>query len=227
MSGNYVIAISGGSGSGKTTLAKKLSAFFSKASGININGQVLGKISEKILGQDSYYIDQSKRFDKDGGSVNFDHPKALEFSLFGKQVQQLKNNLQVEVPIYDFATHKRVEQTEAFPPERIIIVEGTLLFSQPELLPLFDEMIFLEVSEETRFERRLKRDTEERGRTRDGVFSQFYSQVKPMHDQFVEPSKNAASIILRDSKMIVSNRRASQIRNEVIDALNKILSGKS
>lgn len=215
MNRNYIIAIAGGSGSGKTTLAKKLCKIFSNNSKLN------------ILGQDSYYIDQSENFDKDGGSVNFDHPDALEFSLMGRHIQSLKEDSPIEVPIYDFATHKRLSITEKFLPSEMIFVEGTLLYSQPELHHLFDEMIFLEVEESLRYRRRLKRDTEERGRTEEGVYNQFYKQVKPMHDQFVEPSKHHASLILQEDHLIITQRPASRIRAEVLEALKLIMSTKS
>src|SRR5262249_18401642 len=154
----------GGSGSGKTTLAKKIQ-------------KALGSKGCVILGQDSYYIDQSKSFDRDGGAVNFDHPNALEFSLMKTQIELLRLGRNIDVPIYDFATHTRSSEKEIVRNCPYILVDGTLILSQRPLVPLFDEAIFLEVDEDTRFQRRLKRDVEERGRTPQGVRDQFFKQV--------------------------------------------------
>ena len=207
----WVIAIAGGSGSGKTTLAKKVLAHFARE-------------GCAILGQDSYYIDQSHRFDRDGGSVNFDHPSALEFSLLAKHLEALKNGRDVEVPIYDFATHKRSAKTQPLKHHPIILVDGTLILSQEILLPLFDEAVFLEVDEETRFQRRLKRDVEQRGRTPEGVRDQFYKQVKIMHDEFVEPSKAASSVLISGGKPLVQRACAkgeAGIQKRLLDLLKR------
>jgi uridine kinase len=204
-----VIAIVGGSGSGKTTLAKKIRAKLAARGCV-------------ILGQDSYYIDQSARFDHDGGAVNFDHPNSLEFSLLAQHIQELKQGRDIEVPIYDFATHKRMSATEFFQHHPTILVDGTLILSQPQLLPLFDESIFLEVGEDLRFQRRLKRDVEERGRTPEGVHEQFYKQVKIMHDQFVEPSKAASSILIRETQVVVQKRDCSEFQAALLQLLAEI-----
>lgn len=177
-----IIAISGGSGSGKTTFARDLK-------------DALGS-GCSILYQDSYYIDQSEKFDKDGGAVNFDHPDALEFSLLAHHLGLLKKGQKIEVPIYDFATHTRKSDTVILNPCPYILVDGILILSQKELHPHFDLSIYVDTCEQVRFERRLRRDVEERGRTPQGVEDQFYAQVAPMHDLFVEPSKNYASRIL-------------------------------
>lgn len=204
-----IIAVAGGSGSGKTTLARKIQ----KA--LEAEGCV-------ILGQDSYYIDQSRRFDRDGGAVNFDHPDALEFSLMKTQIELLKLGRDIDVPIYDFATHTRSSEKETIYNCPYILVDGTLILSQPSLLPLFDEAIFLEVDEDTRFQRRLKRDVEERGRTPQGVREQFYRQVKSMHDEFVEPSKASASLLLVGNQLRVQQKHNSQLQLQLIEIINKI-----
>ena len=178
----FIIGVSGGSGSGKTTLANRLQ-------------RALGDDKSAILYQDSYYIDQSHRFDRDGGSVNFDHPDALEFSALFDHLQQLREGQIVKVPIYEFATHKRLERTTAFPPKAVIIVEGILIYSSPSFLSHFDLSIFVDAPEDIRYARRLRRDTEERGRTEQGVYDQFFNQVAPMHDRFVEPVKHQADIL--------------------------------
>lgn len=183
MSDVLIIGIAGGSGSGKTTFATKLR-------------EKIGKENSDVLGQDSYYIDQSHRFDHDGGSVNFDHPNSLEFSLMASQLKELKIHKSVEIPIYDFATHKRLAKTNRLNPHKIIFVDGILIFSQPDVVDCLDYKIFIDCAEDLRFSRRLNRDVAERGRTPEGVRAQFYAQVKPMHDEFVEPSKNVACDIV-------------------------------
>lgn len=173
-----IIGVAGGSGSGKTTLARELVSEFQKKG-----------MSSKILRQDSYYIDQSDKFDRDGGAVNFDHPDSLEFSLLAKHLKMLEAGESIEVPIYDFPTHSRSKTCEKFEPVDIVVVDGILIFSQEDVLAEMDFTIFVEASEDNRFQRRLARDVKERGRTEQGVRDQFFGQVKPMHDEFVEPSR--------------------------------------
>lgn len=184
-----VVGIAGGSGSGKTTLANTLKEF-------------LG-VRAAILYQDSYYIDQSHRFDKDGGSVNFDHPESLEFSLLAAHIRQLKAGRAIEVPCYDFTTHKRLPRTEAFPCCEVVIVDGILLLSQESICDVLDISVFVDCEEALRYERRLERDVRERGRTPEGVLRQFTHQVKPMHDLFVEPSKENADFVYSGEENIV------------------------
>lgn len=179
----FICGIAGGSGSGKSTLAKAIQ-------------KALPPDCVGILTQDSYYIDQSQRFDGDGGSVNFDHPNSLEFSLLEFHLQQLKKGLPVKVPTYDFSTHSRLKRTNNFKPSPIVLVDGTLLFSQPKLVQALDLRLFVDTPEKERLERRLRRDVQERGRTPDGVRKQFQNQVKPMHDRFIEGSKSQAHWVL-------------------------------
>lgn len=174
----YLIGIAGGSGSGKTFLAQRLA-------------KKLGASAQIIL-QDSYYHDHSQQFDHDGGSVNFDHPSAIDFKLLTKQLGQLKNGQNINMPQYDFKTHARVHSTLTTAPTEVIIVDGILIFTHPELRALFDKMVFVDTPEEIRFQRRLTRDVAERGRTPEGVRNQFYKQVVPMHNKFVGPSKQHA-----------------------------------
>lgn len=183
---SIIVAIAGGSGSGKTTLARKIC-------------QRLGFDSCSILSQDHYYLDQSNKFDGDGGSVNFDHPDSLDFNLLAEHLVALKQGLPVHVPVYDFVTHSRKPSLEPMLPSPVIVVDGTLLFSQPQILENVDYTIFVDISEEVRFKRRMKRDVQERGRTESGVTKQFLAQVKPMHDQFVEPSKKHAKHLANDT----------------------------
>ncbi len=184
-----LVGVTGGSGSGKSTLARALS-------------EAIGMEKCAILSQDHYYRDQSARFKEDGGEVNFDHPDALDFELLRKHLESLKAGNRIQVPIYEFATHKRLEQCEIMECKPVVIVDGTLLLSQEPLRPFFKISIFLEVSEELRYQRRLQRDVRERGRTPEGVNKQFMNQVKPMHDRFVEPSKIFADLVF-DEKMSI------------------------
>ena len=182
----FIVGVAGGSGSGKTTFANELK-------------KSLGDSLCDILAQDSYYIDQSDKFDHDGGSVNFDHPDAIDSELLSKHLEALKSMSEINIPIYDFATHKRLQKTTSFKPRKIVLVDGILLYSWPEVTQHFNHKVFVDCPEELRFQRRLKRDVEERGRTPDGVHAQFFKQVKPMHDKFVEPSKKEACDIITEA----------------------------
>ncbi|MBP9681332.1 MAG: uridine kinase [Bacteriovorax sp.] len=181
----YIIGVAGGSGSGKTYFARELK-------------NLLGDESCTILYQDNYYIDQSHRFDGDGGSVNFDHPSSLDFALLAHGLSVLKKNMSIDVPIYEFATHKRLKDTITCEPKKIILVDGILILDSALVRDQLDEAIFFDTPEDLRYKRRLDRDVHERGRTPDGVKKQFDLQVRPMHDQFVQPSKIFAQTIVCD-----------------------------
>src|SRR5665213_2372416 len=177
----FLLGVAGGSGSGKTYFARDLV-------------RRLGDDRCTIVYQDSFYIDQSKRFDFDGGSVNFDHPSSIDFDCLAQRLASLKSGKAAEIPIYDFATHQRKTETVQMAPKSVIIVDGILIFHAPQVRALFDDLIFFDTAEELRFQRRLERDVKERGRTPDGVHKQFFSQVKPMHDLYVEPSRELSLI---------------------------------
>lgn len=181
---SFILGVAGGSGSGKTYFAKELKA-------------ALGEHAT-IVYQDNFYIDQSHRFDHDGGAVNFDHPESLDLVLLAQCLSELKTGKTTQIPIYDFKTHSRCQEQLAIEATRIVIVDGILIFHPDYLRAQFDEMIFFDTPESLRFQRRLERDVNERGRTPDGVKTQFLKQVKPMHDAFVEPSKNFAHTIVKD-----------------------------
>lgn len=185
MEAPYIIGVAGGSGSGKTFFARELQ-------------KILGDALCTILYQDNYYIDQSHRFDGDGGSVNFDHPDSLDFALLAKGLADLKAGKSIKVPIYDFATHSRKVETLDCHPKKIILVDGILILDSKLVREELDEAVFFDTPEELRFTRRLERDVHERGRTAEGVKKQFDLQVKPMHNQFVEPSKSYAQTIVKD-----------------------------
>lgn len=200
MSLSFVVIISGGSGSGKTTLAQALL-------------KNLGENNVQILEQDNYYIDQSKNFDGDGNSVNFDHPKALDFCLMLKQMSDLKNKKDIQAPCYDVATHSRTKATKQIKSKAILIVEGTLILAQKKLRELGDLNIFVDCQEDLRFSRRLHRDTTERGRTVEGVRAQFVNQVTPMHNQFVEGSKIFANNIVTVNNF---DKKILEITNNIL-----------
>lgn len=181
------IAVTGGSGSGKTTFSRMLQAN-------------LGEYFCSILPQDAYYRDMHEYFDRDGGSVNFDHPDSLEFELLAAHLKELKQGRDVQIPQYNFATHQRLSEAKPFPCRPVVLIDGTLVLTQSELRPLFDMTFFIETQEDLRFQRRLQRDVRERGRTPEGVHEQFFNHVKPMHDLFVEPSKRFADQVVSGEK---------------------------
>lgn len=185
----YLLGVAGGSGSGKTYFSEALVRELQKHCGRNVC---------EIVYQDNFYIDQSQRFDRDGGAVNFDHPDSIDFALLAAHLRTLKSGAETEIPTYDFATHQRRPETLKVKPEKIIIVDGILIFHSPEVRSLFDDLIFFQTPEKLRFQRRLERDVKQRGRTPDGVHEQFIKQVKPMHDLYVEPSKTFATTIVKD-----------------------------
>lgn len=201
----FIIGVAGGSGSGKTTFARRLF-------------EALGTHRCCVLAQDSYYFDQSARFDYDGGSVNFDHPSSIDFDLMGDHLSTLKQGTSVEVPQYCFKNHTRKEETTPMTPKAVVVVDGILVLSQPQVRCHFDTSVFLSIPEETRFQHRLRRDVEERGRTAEGVHNQFFTQVKPMHDSFVEPSKEHAEHLITDYTIFdtILSRVAGMVPNEFV-----------
>jgi uridine kinase len=178
-----VIAIAGGSGSGKTTVAQVIL-------------QRVGPDRISFLQHDAYYKDLSGLPPVQRAEVNFDHPNSLESELLIQHIKQLKNGQPVEVPIYDFATHSRTERTYSVQARGVILVEGILLFAEPALRDLFDVKLFVDTDSDIRFIRRLQRDIAERGRTTDSVIHQYMTTVRPMHLEFVEPSKRYADVII-------------------------------
>jgi uridine kinase len=181
---SFILGVCGGSCSGKTSFAQALV-------------KRLGADRAKILYQDSYYIDQSARF-KEDGDVNFDHPDAIDFELLGRHLDALKNGESVEVPIYDFVTHKRLSASETLDPCDVVILDGTLILSQSAIVKRLSDSLFIDCPEDLRLARRKKRDVVERGRTPQGVVKQFELHVKPMHDSFVQPSMGKAQWVLYD-----------------------------
>lgn len=182
-----LIGVAGGSGSGKTTFSRMLQA--------NLGDHFCG-----IVSQDSYYRDLHEYFDRDGGKVNFDHPESIEFELLIKHLRYLRRGHDIQIPRYDFSTHRRLVETTHFAFRPVVIVDGILLLTQSELRPLLDFAFFIDTQEDLRFQRRLARDVRERGRTPEGVRQQFMSHVKPMHDLFVGPSGRFADRVISGEK---------------------------
>jgi uridine kinase len=178
-----VIGIAGGSGSGKTTVAQEIL-------------QRVGPSQIAFLQHDSYYKDLTGLPPTQRAEVNFDHPNSLETELLIRHIESLRDGKPVDVPIYDFSTHSRTAQTFTVQPRRVILVEGILIFAEPELRKLFDVKLFVDTDSDLRFIRRLHRDITERGRTTESVIKQYQSTVRPMHLEFVEPSKRYADVII-------------------------------
>ena len=177
-----VIGIAGGSGSGKTTLARAIAKRLGK--------QLLH------LEFDSYYKDLAHQTSAERAKANFDHPDSLDAALLQKHLLLLKSGGSIDVPVYDFATHTRRKQPRRVTPAPLILVEGILLFSVPELATACDIKIFVDAEPDLRFSRRLRRDIVERSRSVDAIIGQWEETVKPMHDKYVQPSKRVADIIV-------------------------------
>lgn len=178
-----VIGIAGGSGSGKTTVAQEI-----------LNRVGPDRIA--FLQHDSYYKDLSGLPPTQRAEINFDHPNSLETELLIEHIGSLRDGKPVEVPIYDFSTDSRTSQTFTVAPRPVILVEGILIFTEAALRELFDVKIFVDTDADLRFIRRLQRDLAERGRTTEAVIKQYKATVRPMHLEFVEPSKRYADVII-------------------------------
>jgi uridine kinase len=177
-----MIGVVGGSGSGKTTVARAIYDF-------------LG-MDAAFIDQDAYYRDLLHLPLEERRRVNFDHPDAFDTELLVEQLTRLQQGLPIQKPTYDFAAHTRAQATIEIYPRDVILIDGILLFADGRLRPLFDIKIFVDVAEDVRFIRRLQRDVAERGRTMDDVIHQYLTTVRPMHLEFVEPSKRYADMIL-------------------------------
>jgi uridine kinase len=178
-----VIGIAGGTGSGKTTVA-------------NVILKRVGKANIAYIPHDAYYRELGDLPPEQKAAVNFDHPNSLESELMIAHIKQLKDGRSIELPIYDFSTHSRTGKTIRVEPHRVIVVEGILIFAEPGLRDLFDVKIFVDTDPDIRFIRRLTRDITERGRTTEKVIHQYLTTVRPMHLEFVEPSKRYAHVII-------------------------------
>jgi uridine kinase len=201
-----VIGIAGGTGSGKTTVAKVII-------------DRVGKDHIALLPHDAYYKDLAELEPAQRATINFDHPDSLETSLLIEHIKQLKNLQSIELPVYDFKTHNRTTETIHIEPQPVILVEGILILAEKGLRDLFDVKIFVDTDPDIRFIRRLERDIVERGRTSYSVVQQYLATVRPMHLEFVEPSKRYADVIIPEGGLntvamdMVVARLESLLRN--------------
>jgi uridine kinase len=183
MGRSLVVGIAGGTGSGKTTVAEKLAAAMPQGRCVTIE-------------HDAYYRDQGHLTPDERATINYDHPSALESSLLAEHLRGLRAGEPVDVPIYDFATHTRRAETRRVLPAPVIIVEGILVFCEAKLREQMDVKIFVDTDPDIRLMRRIRRDLEVRGRTFQSVRDQYYATVRPMHIEYVEPTKRWADLIV-------------------------------
>ncbi|MDO9262192.1 MAG: uridine kinase [Flavobacteriaceae bacterium] len=182
-----IIGLAGGTGSGKTTVVN----------------QILHELPPDevcVISQDSYYKETENLSYEDRTKINFDHPNAIDFDLLVKHVAELKKGNVIEQPVYSFITHNRTKDTHKTHPRNVIIVEGILIFNSKALRDLFDIKVFVHADADERLIRRVRRDIEERGRDINEVLGRYQSTLKPMHQQFIEPSKTYADIIIPNDR---------------------------
>ena len=179
----FVIGVAGGTGSGKTTVVKRIM-------------DALGETDVTVLAHDRYYRDHPDLRLEERGGLNYDHPNSLDTDLLVGHLRALREGRSADLPVYDFTRHVRKPETMPVQPGSAIIVEGILIFADSELRSLMDVKVFVDTDSDIRFIRRLQRDIAERGRTVPSVIDQYMSTVKPMHDEFVEPSKRYADLIV-------------------------------
>ena len=196
-----VLGIAGGTGSGKTTVVHQII-------------EELPKGEVTVISQDSYYNKTNHLTFEERCTINFDHPNAIDFDLLISDLKKLKLGQTIEQPIYSFDTHNRIDETMTTLPQKVIIVEGILIFTNKYLRDLMDIKIFVHADSDERLIRRLKRDTKERGRNLDEVLERYQNTLKPMHQQFIEPTKNFADLIIPNDKY---NNVAVDIMRTVIN----------
>ncbi|WP_111706517.1 uridine kinase [Lutibacter citreus] len=198
-----IIGIAGGTGSGKTTVVNRI-----------LNEIPADEVC--VISQDSYYSETKHLSYEERTKINFDHPKAIDFDLLVEHLNSLRNGETIEQPVYSFITHNRTKDTLITHPSKVIIVEGILIFNSKALRDLFDIKIFVHADTDERLIRRLRRDIEERGRDLNEVLSRYQNTLKPMHLQFIEPTKNYADII-------IPNHRHN---NVAIDIVKTVITNK-
>src|SRR5918911_3418921 len=206
-----IIGICGGTGSGKTTVANRILESVSASEVVFIQ-------------QDSYYRNLKDLPLDYRSAVNFDHPDALDNDLLVHHIKKLKTGGAVELPLYDFKTHTRLNETVLIEPKPIVIVEGILIFTDARLLEQMDIKVFVDTPDDIRFIRRLRRDIAERGRTVDSVIEQYLATVRPMHMQFVEPSKRYADVIIPEGgyNLVSIDLISVKIRERLATSLSSV-----
>ncbi|MBO6880489.1 MULTISPECIES: uridine kinase [Winogradskyella] len=182
-----IIGIAGGTGCGKTTVVNTL-----------LNELPEGQVG--VISQDSYYKDTSHLSYEERVKINFDHPRSIDFDLLAQHLKELKEGKSIDQPVYSFVKHNRTGDTISTKPRKVMIVEGILILTNPEIRELFDIKIFVHADSDERLIRRLKRDITERGRDIDEVLTRYQNTLKPMHQQFIEPMKEYADIIIPNNK---------------------------
>ena len=182
-----IIGIAGGTGCGKTTVVNQI-----------LNELPEGEVG--VISQDSYYKDTSHLSYEERVKINFDHPRSIDFELLEEHLKELKSGQAVDQPVYSFVKHNRTGDTIKTNPRKVMIVEGILILTNPELRDMFDIKIFVHADSDERLIRRLKRDISERGRDIDEVLRRYQTTLKPMHQQFIEPMKEYADIIIPNNK---------------------------
>ena len=183
----FIIGIAGGTGSGKTTVVNQI-----------INELPADEVC--VISQDSYYKETGNLTYEERTKINFDHPRAIDFELLVQHLKTLKSGNIIEQPVYSFVTHNRTKDTVKTHPRKVIIIEGILIFNSKELRDLCDIKVFVHADADERLIRRVRRDITERGRDIDEVLSRYQSTLKPMHQQFIEPTKNYADIIIPNDR---------------------------
>jgi uridine kinase len=182
-----IIGIAGGTGSGKTTVVQQII-------------EELPPDEVCVISQDSYYKDTSEMTYEERVLINFDHPQAIDFDLLVKHLKELRKGHTIHQPVYSFVEHNRTGKTSLTEPKKVIIVEGILILTHPEIREMFDVKLFVHADSDERLIRRLKRDIAERGRNLSEVINRYQTNLKPMHDQFIEPTKEFADIIIPTNK---------------------------
>jgi uridine kinase len=201
-----IIGIAGGTGCGKTTVVNQIV-------------KQLPKNEVVVISQDSYYKDLAHLTKEERGQVNFDHPNSIDFDLLIEQVKELRSGQAIEIPVYSFVEETRLEGTLKTEPKEVVIVEGILVLSNPRLRELFDIKIYVHADSDERLIRRLQRDIKERGHDLEKVLHRYQTAVKPMHNEFIEPSKEFADIIIPNNHY--NTVAVDMVRTIINQKLNK------